>query len=517
MKNIVFFTALLIINSAFSQSINFLEGNNVRGLIADDGVFFQHQGTSSASYEFPAGSNKFAIFSMAYWMGGKDPMAQLHLAANQYGQDEDFFAGPISSDYNSTYYQNNFLSSIWPMSKEAVDFHIANYNNVGYMASQNILDWPGNGNLAEGVAAQLAPYADVNNNQIYDPLNGDYPYILGDFAVYTIMNDAAGIHTQSGGEALGVEVHSMYYQYTTNDDLNNTTFLHLKIHNRSSDDYSDFLYGVWMDPDVGDYSNDFAGCDSTRNLGYAYNALPTDNGGPGQDSYGLQVPAVGAVFLNNPMYKYVFGTSGTPGNMNTAADYYNFLDGYWTDGTPFTYGGSGHGGTVPTNFCYSGNPADGSGWSEVSEINTEGDRRFLMSTYVGDLSANSERCLDLAIVINNDSSDYLQNVENLFVTTDFIQAFYDSDIQPCDQIFVSTADNSQAIKVEVYPNPASSSVYVNVGQSFDYAIYDMKGSVILSNKIIDGGTLLNLDLETGVYLLQVKTEDGVSTTKLEIN
>jgi hypothetical protein len=312
-------------------------------------------------------------------------------------------------------------------------------------------------------------------------------------------------------------VHSMFYQYSTNDDLNNTTFLHLKMFNRSSEDYSDFLYGIWTDADVGDYSNDFVGCDSTRNLGYAYNGAASDSGAPGQDAYGTQVPAVGTVFLNQPMYKFTSGGAGTLSTISTAAEYYNYMDGYWTDGSPFTYGGNGSGGTVETSFSYSGNPNTGAGWSEVSEGNPAGDRRFVMSTYVGDLAANSVKCLDLAIVINNDSSDYLQNVDNLFATTDFVQNFYDNNIEPCDEIFASTLDGlSKFVDVEVYPNPASSSVFVNAGMPFEYSLYDMKGSVIKAGVITENTAKLDLDFEAGIYLIQVKTNTGVSVTKLEI-
>ncbi|UKN00811.1 T9SS type A sorting domain-containing protein [Paracrocinitomix mangrovi] len=518
MTRTLLITSLLTASQCFSQTAVNLEFNNVSALIQDDGFNFQNQGSNFAAYEFPKGSNKYVFYAMSYWMGGKDPNGQLHLAAHMYGQGQDFFPGPVADDYNSTYYQNNFSSSIWEISKSTVDYHISHFQDVGYTADQTLLNWPGNGNTAEGVAAQLAPYVDVNQNQVYDPLNGDYPAILGDYAVYTIMNDKADLHTESGGDIIGVEVHSMFYQYATTDDLNNTTFLHLKIFNRSSATYSDFKYGIWVDPDIGNYSNDYVGCDSTRNLGFAYNGESVDNGGSGQDAYGAQVPAAGAVFLSTPMDAFVYYNNGggITGDPNNVSNFYNYMDGLWLNGAPFTYGGNGTSGTVETTYLFSGDPYTGTGWSEVSEANPPGDRRFLMSTDIGVLQPFSNTCVDLAFVVNNDSTDNLANVNNLYTTTDFVQDYYDNNITPCSQLFASTPEITEEIKVIVYPNPATENVFIDAGAPFDYLIYDTKGSLVQLGNSTASSNFIQLDLEYGIYLLHVKTEKGNCIKKLII-
>ena len=459
---------------------------------------------------------------MTYWMGGKDANSQLHLAANMYAQGADYFPGPIANDYNSSYYQSHFSSAIWDVSKAQIDYHIAHYNDFGYAMYPTISQWPGNGNPSEGVASQLAPYVDVNNNQIYDPVNGDYPDILGDYAVYTIMNDDAGIHTETGGNKLGVEIHSMFYQFnSTNNDLNNTTFMNVKIYNRSSEMYNDFIFGLWMDPDIGYAFDDYVGCDSTRNLGYAYNGEYTDNGANGQDAYGTSPPAVGAVFLNSPMYKYVFyDNSGgqAQGDPSTATQFYQYLNGYWKNGQPFVAGGTGlTGSTTVTSYCLSGDPVTGTGWSEVSEGNPPNDRRFLMSTYLGDLDPYSNKCLDMAIVINNDSiyANYV-NVHNLFQTTDYIQDYYNNNISSCNQIVAEVPETTNDVNISVYPNPVSESVYVNVGKPFQYQLVDMKGAVVMNGNSAETSKYLQLNVESGMYILKVKTEDGFAVKKIQI-
>ena len=59
--------------------------------------------------------------------------------------------------------------------------------------------------------------------------------------------------------------------------------------------------------------------------------------------------------------------------------YYNYMTGFWKDGSPFTFGGNAYGGTQPVTFVYPGNPVAGTGWTERGSGNLPGDRRFLES------------------------------------------------------------------------------------------------------------------------------------------
>lgn len=452
--------------------------------------------------------------------GGKDANGQLHLAAQQFGNGADFYAGPIANNYNSTYYQDNFSAAIWAINRNQINYHIANYTSSSYVMDSEIENWPGNGNTSEGVAAQLAPYVDVNNNQNYDPQNGDYPYIPGDFAVYTIMNDDAGVHTESGGDQLGMEIHSMFYGYDTADDLNNTIFLNVKMYNRSSTDYNDFFFGAWVDPDIGFAANDYVGCDTLRNLAYAYNAEMTDNGQGGQNGYGASTPAVGAVILNHDMHAFAYwnNAAGVQGDPSIASEYYNYMDAMWVNGSHFTYGGTGLGGTVETNYCFSGDPVIQTGWSEVSEANpTSMDKRMMSSIQMNEFFAQSEKCVDLAFVINNDSADHILNVANLFESVDFVQDFYDNNIQPCDQIFLGNDSNDRALlEVKLYPNPASNEVTIQSNSSFEYEILTMNGSLVMKGFSPTQITLLQLDLSSGVYMVKIENEKGTEIQKLII-
>ena len=84
------------------------------------------------------------------------------------------------------------------LTKSEIDNHITNYSDPNYQVPEAIISWPAHGDIALGQNYNLAPYIDVNDNNIYDPYNGDYPCIKGDEAIYMIRNDVGNFHSESG-------------------------------------------------------------------------------------------------------------------------------------------------------------------------------------------------------------------------------------------------------------------------------------------------------------------------------
>ncbi|MBK9190007.1 MAG: hypothetical protein IPM77_00105 [Crocinitomicaceae bacterium] len=317
----------------FGQTTFEIDNNDAHGLISDNGIFFANQSSSMAGYEVPAGYGNYTMFASSFWMGGLDDMDQMHFAGQTYWYGADLFPGPLSNDYNSPYYLATYPDAIWKITKSQIQYHMNNFTATGYVPDPAIAEWPGNGNVSEGIAQQLAPYVDANGDQQYNPMDGDYPYIQGDQAVYVILNDEAGDHTSTNSDSLRVEMHVMFFQFSTSDPINNTTFMNVKLHNRSSINYHDFYFGLWMDYDLGNASNDYVGCDSLRNLSYVYNGTDADFGQSGQPGYGPNTPAFGAVLLNQSLGTFISYNigSGTNGDPSSVYHYYNYLRGFWKD------------------------------------------------------------------------------------------------------------------------------------------------------------------------------------------
>ncbi len=182
-----------------------------------------------------------------------------------------------------------------------IDF-LNNYNTPGYEIPKHIAEWPAHGDVSKGQAYNLAPYIDADGDNHYDPSHGDYPSFLGDMALFFIFNDNYAEHTESGGKAIGLEVHSMVYGFDIPEDtiLNNTLFFNYKLFNRSQKSLHDTYIGLWTDWDIGYGHDDYVGCDVRRSTAYAYNGYPVDGSNPVYH-FGPNPPVQTLTLLGGPL------------------------------------------------------------------------------------------------------------------------------------------------------------------------------------------------------------------------
>ncbi len=72
------------------------------------------------------------------------------------------------------------------------------------------------------------------------------------------------------------------------------------------------------------------------------------------------------------------------------------------------------------------------------------------------------------------------------------------------------------IQVNLYPNPTENTFVVEgTSEFFDVDIYTLSGSVVKSVKVNNGETISVVDLEQGIYLVKLKTEQGSKTIRLD--
>ena len=289
-----------------ASSSNELTVNNVRAYIETGGTMWFKE---VAEYEIPKGSGKTSMFSAGLWIGGKDANGQLKLAAVRFRQrGDDYWTGPLKIQGASTTQSECIkFDKHFKISRAEVDNHISSYNTSGYVMPSSIRDWPAHGDA--GYSQYLAPFKDVNNNGVYDPENGDYPYydinndlcpwtednialaaqhalprtpedlayycpdwqnsngmiyadhvLKGDETLFWIFNDNAGAHTESEGSPIGLEIRGQAFGFSTNDDLNNMTFYSYEIINRSTYTLTNTFFSQWVDPDLGYSKDDYVGC-----------------------------------------------------------------------------------------------------------------------------------------------------------------------------------------------------------------------------------------------------------------
>jgi hypothetical protein len=378
-----------------------LDVNNVRTTILNGGDMWWN--LSNARYEIPKVQtgqvSKHSLFSGALWIGGVSN-GNLKLAAQTYRQGgNDFYPGPLVNGIASiTADRCKEFDKIWRVTLREVQAFYAATDKNAYEIPEGILDWPGNGNVANGEAARLAPYFDANNDQTYNPRDGDYPTLnngeeelttIPDMMLYMIYNDKGNIHSETEGVPIGIELHTQAFAYSTNDEINNMTFYRTTIYNRSSETVDSTVFGQWVDADLGNYSDDYVECDVTRNLGICYNGDDNDEGILG---YGLNPPSVGVTFFEGPrrpdsseigLTKFVYYNNdfSLTGNPSRPEHYWGYLNGRWKDGANITYGGNGRGGSDTASFMFPGNtdPAGRPTWNERIAGNQPQDRRFLQT------------------------------------------------------------------------------------------------------------------------------------------
>ena len=556
-----------------------LDVNNINARFYSAGMLFSDTLQSVPSYEYPKGSGHTTIYAGGLWLAGMDSNGQLHLAGQVYGQGKDYYPGPVSnpSVYSTSHVEYNY---VWKVTKAEIDEFILWFDcgqtpgctqNSSYVIPDVIINWPGTGENWNGQSQYIAPFIDVNQNGIYNPLDGDYPCIKGDVAVFTVFNDD-GIHTETGGERLKMEIRALHYGYNSSDSaLANTIFSEYTIINYSTTTYADFYIGMWEDMDIGCSEDDYVGCDVERNLAYTFNADSVDNDGcNGAAAYLNNPPAQGMVILRGPsqdddgvanqigigqnevingcgyednipdnerlgmsIFAYfdrlltgtIFGAPIVP------LDFYNYLQGIWMDGTHFTYGGTGNGGAIEANYLFPDasdpsyfgtNGVAVSPWSELGEATVKGDRRLLASMGTFTFAPFEVKQFTIAHISALDyvDSSTTASLELLKSYTDDIHDFYACDTSGmyglCDGqiVSVNNPNSVEVNNVSLFPNPTSSLLNFKSDSQIEMIkVYNLLGEVILSKEVKRMSQIDISGLSKGIYLVEFEFSSADKSVK----
>ncbi|GIV34009.1 MAG: hypothetical protein KatS3mg031_1544 [Chitinophagales bacterium] len=402
-----------------------LDINNVRTTLLNGGDLWWN--LNDARYEIPkvpAGSanSVHSLFAGAIWLGGIDAGGNLKVAAQTYRQSgNDFWPGPLDGSGSVTKETCDDYNRFWKVNGADIDAMLALCQATGGNINESdipesILEWPAKGNLRTKsvsgatmpILDELAPFYDADGDGLYDPTKCDFPVInpecgegnvYADQMIFWVYNDKGNIHTETGGEAIGIQVNALAFAFATSDEVNDMTFYRYKLINKGSSTIGSFYMAQWVDPDLGCYNNDYVGCDTSRSLGICYNGTATDPDCASR-GYGNTPPLVGVDYFEGPLsdpdsngvrrqlgmstFTYYNNDFTVQGNPETAVHYYNYMTGFWKDNTCFTQDApDAYGGSQCTKYMFPSNPPDApypTFWSECSVNNIPADRRFLQSS-----------------------------------------------------------------------------------------------------------------------------------------
>ncbi len=384
--------------------------------------------------------------------------------------------------------------------QDAAELNLVNPADASETMMQEVLDEYVN--AFENWPTDLgAPYYDVNGNGVYDKpsefwvkesdpenpsrviwvwkgievdLDGngeitvgerEEPGIAGaDQVLYSVNNDldegkSIGLY---GAQPMGIELQSTTWAYNQpSATLGQLIFRKYLFINKSGVDIDSMFVCQWSDADIGNYTDDFAGCDTVRSVGYGYSGFVTDpdytnfNLPPGAIGYDFfQGPMVEGApedtaifgltkrpgFKNLPMTSYFFFASGSAisdpplGDYDGTLQFYNMLNGYLptndlTDPSPYIAGSGPTAGTA-TKFPLAGDPTTQQG--DVDGLGTNlqpGDRRIGMCSGPFYMTPGDSQEVVVAVIggiVAQDGGDNRNAVLQMKLNSDFAQFIYDN-------------------------------------------------------------------------------------------
>jgi hypothetical protein len=509
------------------QSAAELAVNNVRTIIFSGSDMWWDLFATSGSgawYVVPKVEERSKWISSTFagniWFGGLDDGGQLKIAAQTYRQQGiDFWTGPLSTiDASVTKEVCLKYDKIFKITRSEVDAFVLS----GGPITPNIKDWPGNGDISLNQDPLLAPYYDNDQSGTYEPEAGDYPYydvnnnlgqdnlgickarLFGDESLWWVYNDNGGVHAATGGKAIGMEVRAQAFAYKTTDEINNMTFYNYQIINRASTSLNNTYMTVWTDADLGYAYDDYMGCDVGRGMGYIYNADSDDQTAGGINGYGASPPALGCDFFQGPINttdgvdndndnlvdepgeqmgmtkclyfnNYGGGTAQQTNDPSNASQYYQYMTGFWKDGTPFTCGGNAYGGSIPTSYVFPGTtytngPCGTTPWFESG---ISADRRFLQSSGPFILAPGAVNYVTFGLPwARTTSTDPKASITLLEIADDKAQALFDNCFKvlggpEAPDITIQEMNNELIL---YFTNKKSSNNYLNQYKELDVTI-----------------------------------------------
>jgi hypothetical protein len=232
------------------------------------------------------------------------------------------------------------------------------------------------------------------------------------------------------------------------------TFQRYKLINRAIESIDSTFFAMWVDADLGCYTDDYVGCDTLRSMAIIYNADAVD-GQTGEDcpggvpTYGSNVPILGVDYFRGPLDEdfneigmssftyYNNGGIGSPPPGTTdpgqAQEFYNYLTGTWLDGSPFTFGDDAYQDGEPIDYAFIGNPADPTEWSMCQTgADPNLDRRTIQASGPFRLDPGAVNELIIGVVWLADQLYPCPDIRSLRFADDIAQALFDACFEITD-------------------------------------------------------------------------------------
>ena len=550
-------------NKEISPVADTLNINNVEAMVFSDGKFFLDTDLSWG-YRIPKGSQKSTINSLSLWLGGFDENDTLHGVFPRYFEDK-FMPGPIVDvSIPDDTLTANLYNKIWKIDRLLIEefkqeWQSGNVSNGTYSIPTLIETWPGN---HPSLSLPLAPFVDLNQDGIYNPLDGDYPDMMGDQMLWWVFNDNT-TKADDLPKAMGIEVRASFYAYSYSnpltdslDIINNTSFLNFEIVNRANTSYDSTFIGLFTDFEIGYPTDDYIGCHVDHNSFYGYNGSAIDGNGqawtyggptpppPAQSVTLLRGPEADEGDLidndrdgtvdNDPEYlcltNFVGSSMGEKeAQQSTQYELYNAMQSIISNAHIQYPTIDSNLVNIETDYMF---PADSDpkgwgqdgvvmpAWSELTFNNTPCNRTALGSSGPFTFSASEIISIDYALSFSwSDTGSTFSSVNQNISDVETILQWYHGDGFPSN-FLVGVESIGSAGLFNVYPNPASDKILISVSNPtsvFACKLYSSTGQLMQELDLNQDLNPIDVsDFHPGTYILRASGKDEVWVEKFVV-
>jgi hypothetical protein len=470
--------------------------NNLDMVVTNHGSISYDLITGNAGLTYPKGSTHTAVFAAGLWLGAK-----VYTPGQVVGVDTPDLRVAIGE------YSQEFTPG--PMAGGTAQADNPAFRNFRIVRGQTMSPGDEADYLAQG-----GPTDSTGN-----------PTLFGDVTIWSVFNDAeVGVHTNMNTDPLGVEVQQTVFAYNRAGPLGNIIFVKWKFINKGVNTLDSTYCSVWSDPDLGGFTDDLVGCDTTLSLGFCYNSTNQDG------QYGSRPPAVGYDFFLGPIVpvspsvndtlgmtsfnKYVNGTD--PAN---AVETYNYMKGFKADGSQIHVQDDP---LLPvTKFQVSGlNPGLPSSPTNWLDSNP-GDRRLFLSAGPFIMAPGDSQEVVTAIIIGQ-GADRIASINDMKSKDAVAQLVFDLNFDICapppsPSVFVQPQDKGVRL---IWGSEPVGNVCNNaaLGQQFNFEGFriwqlaannaDAQPTVVATYDIANG--------VTNIYSDEFNAEAGAITRVLKV-
>jgi hypothetical protein len=410
---------------AVRDSLRRIDGNRINMWVRNDGLFAWNLPSGNSGLIWPKGTSQTAVFASGLWLGarvGGGIRATVAEYSSEYGPGPmlggtfDEPSRPQHRVYKVARWTGNPADSA-RVTRSANE--LAADPNLDPLAHDSWSDYIA-GAAPYGAPTRLYRLPATTTPDPTDSVDVLGPDVAGDQMLWAIFNDAdPNLHTNNaGGTApLGVEVQQTMFAFNQPEDLRNTVFLRFLLINKGLNSLDSMFVSLWSDPDLGGFTDDFVGCDTTRASGFCYNADASDA------VYGVPPPALGYVLLRGAVERATGDTLGLTafsmyiGGTDPASsdEVYNYMRGLLGNGSALVDPTT----SQTTRYSRPGDPVTGTGWLDAYPA----DRRMMLSSGPFQMAPGDTQEVVAAITVGR-GGDNLSSVGVVRCQTDIARALY---------------------------------------------------------------------------------------------